>query len=742
MAYLTVRTAQARRVHTLGPETVVGRGVSSHVMLDDPRSSKRHFEIRERAGRYLLKDLGSTNGTFMRGLRLQQEVSLQDGDEIMVGSTTLTFTRTLPPGAEEQVPPTQIPTKKGTTSLRQKPPPTKRTGTSVILAEKYKEKDALPRGTVSIPLERFELGASDAPADAAQASAVGNQWLRGLYRLLREANPCETEDELFAATTRVLAEVLPGARVKVLFEAGLGAQGKGAGKESKEGKEKDPSRQTLLLSTWQAPGISSGSSQNTRVLEARLTDQRNRLLAHARERGVAVLSQDLEADLTAKRATRTIVPEDPKAEKLAVMIAPLQMGRAVLGYLLAERTVRADKTGERNAPFMQEHLEFLAAAAFPLATMLSNVRRHQSVLDQNARLRHSVQERYRIVGESNSLKNVQDVIARAAPFDTPVLILGESGTGKELAARAIHAMSRRADGPFEALNCAALPENLVESELFGHAKGAFTGASGDRAGYFETAHGGTLFLDEVGELPLPVQAKLLRVLEEGKVARVGETRLRDVDCRIVAATNRDLAAEVDANRFRQDLYYRLRVMDITLPPLRARADDLPVLCKHFLAPFGSYRLQPDAMEYFQRYSWPGNIRELRNTLERMAVLAKPQGGAAARGVVALSANDVPLDIKRMVEGAGDPTLPLGQTVPGRKKTSVRTAAIQPAVPGFNVLAADMPPLEKLQVSYARWVLEQVGGNKTKAAKILGIQRSTLYAWTEWNADEKGGDGPQ
>ncbi|MBI3831769.1 MAG: sigma-54-dependent Fis family transcriptional regulator, partial [Planctomycetes bacterium] len=246
---------------------------------------------------------------------------------------------------------------------------------------------------------------------------------------------------------------------------------------------------------------------------------------------------------------------------------------------------------------------------------------------------------------------------------------------------------------------------------------------------------------EIGELPLPVQAKLLRVLEEGKVARVGESRLREVDCRIVAATNRDLAVEVEHSRFRQDLYYRLRVMDVTLPPLRERLEDLPILCKHFLGPFGNFRIQADALELFKRYPWPGNVRELRNTLERMAVLSKPQQSGQTgtsgqnRGVTVLTAADVPLDLKRIVEGAGDQTLPLGQTAPGRRKTGAAIPMPQPSGPAFMVPAAEMPALEKLQVAYARWVLTQVDGNKTKAAKILGIQRSTLYAWTEWNEKE-------
>ena len=466
---------------------------------------------------------------------------------------------------------------------------------------------------------------------------------------------------------------------------------------------------------------------------------------------MAVLSPDVEADARVtggkRGATRRLEgPQGAAAEgardKLSLLIAPLPMGRATLGFLVLERSYqgrggkeRAGKDGgggARGGPFSPAHLDFLAAAAYPLATMLANVRRRQQLLRQNERLRQTVEDRYRLVGDSPALQAVFNVIQRVAVSHASVLISGESGTGKELVARAIHLNSPRRAGPFEALNCAALPEHLVESELFGHAKGAFTGATADRAGYFETASGGTLFLDEVAELPLPAQAKLLRVLEDSKITRVGETRLRDTDCRILAATNRDLAAQVEAGAFRQDLYYRLRVMDVALPPLREHVEDLPALCTHLLAAFGTFALDPEVLNLFRRYAWPGNVRELRNTLERMAVLSHPGGAAGAagalEGVRALGLQDVPLDIRGALQE--------GTAV--RRRSSTRR--LSPAAPGtadqasglFSVRAGEMLPLERLQVAYARWVLEQVGGNKSKAAKILGIQRSTLYAWTEWN----------
>jgi DNA-binding NtrC family response regulator len=206
--------------------------------------------------------------------------------------------------------------------------------------------------------------------------------------------------------------------------------------------------------------------------------------------------------------------------------------------------------------------------------------------------------------------------------------------------------------------------------------------------------------------------------------------LRDIDCRILCATNRDLAVEVEASRFRQDLYYRLRVLEVELPPLRGRLEDLPLLCRHLLAPFGDFNLQPEVIEFLARYPWPGNIRELRNTLERMAVMARP-AGAARGGRVQLRLQDVPLDIRGAVQGGTPAPAPVaGTAVSGVAAAAPQeSAASGPA--GFVVPGPEYPPLEEIQVSYARWVLDQCNGNKSKAAKMLGIQRSTLYSWTEW-----------
>ena len=242
--------------------------------------------------------------------------------------------------------------------------------------------------------------------------------------------------------------------------------------------------------------------------------------------------------------------------------------------------------------------------------------------------RDAIQERFGILGQSPAIRQVIDRIRMVAPSDITVLIEGESGVGKELIAQAIHGISRRRHRPLVTVNCGAIPEGLIESELFGHEKGAYTGATDRRAGHFEEAHTGTIFLDEIGELPLAAQVRLLRVLESGEFARVGSSKSQKVDVRIVAATNRDLGKEVRAGRFREDLYYRLSTSTIIVPPLRERREDILPIFEHFLHRFGQQydapmkRLDDSARQFLQLYSWPGNVRELRNTAEQATVLVR------------------------------------------------------------------------------------------------------------------------
>jgi len=295
----------------------------------------------------------------------------------------------------------------------------------------------------------------------------------------------------------------------------------------------------------------------------------------------------------------------------------------------------------------------------------------------------------KMVGDSRPMKDVYRLIERVAPTDKAVLIQGESGTGKELVAQAIQQHSTRADKPFVTINCAALPENLVESELFGHQKGAFTGASIDKPGLFEVADGGTLFIDELGELPLALQPKLLRVLEDGSMRRVGSHKERHVNVRLIAATNRDLAEDVNDGAFREDLYYRINVMSLKLPTLRERGTDVDLLIDHFLGT--EWTIEDDARAALVAYHWPGNVRQLINTLDRATVLADNH---------TVTIDDIPSEI---IDSVPQPV---------------------------RRISAETSRLDEIEKAHIVEILEREKGNKARAARALGIHRRKLYRLLE------------
>jgi len=318
---------------------------------------------------------------------------------------------------------------------------------------------------------------------------------------------------------------------------------------------------------------------------------------------------------------------------------------------------------------------------------------------ENRRLKKEIKRRERStdrrpVGTSRIFNDILALAETVAPTDSTVLLSGESGTGKEVVAQYIHRLSERADKPFFSINCGALPESLLESELFGHLKGSFTGAVKDKDGLLVAADGGTLFLDEIGEMSAATQVKLLRAIQEREVIPVGSTESVSVDVRIVAATNRDLEEEIRKGTFRSDLYYRLNVIQLRLPPLRERREDVEILARHFLERLAEReggeprRLTEEVLDLLKSYDWPGNVRELENALERAAVVA---GGAA------IQAADLPERVRerpeqRLVDEATPPN----------------------------------PTMEVIERAYIHWVLHAEGGNKTRAAEVLGIDPSTLY----------------
>ena len=352
-----------------------------------------------------------------------------------------------------------------------------------------------------------------------------------------------------------------------------------------------------------------------------------------------------------------------------------------------ETAVKAMKLGASDyltKPCPLSELEILIERA---------VERHQ-VSKENRQLKEVFQRdqaRCEMVGESAAMHEVFHLISRAGPTDKAILIQGESGTGKELVARALHRQSPRADKPLVVINCAALPENLLESELFGHEKGSFTGAIAAKQGLFELADEGTLFIDEIGEMPGSLQAKLLRVLEDGSMRRVGSLKERRVNVRLLAATNRNLEAEVKAGRFREDLYYRINVMSLNLPPLRERAGDIPALATRFLGP--DWKIEPAAMQALEKYSWPGNIRQLSNAIERAKILAND-------GMVML--HDLPREVSSFT---------------GRAPAAIATDA-------------NHCTLEAVERAHVLEVLHRERGNKARSARALGLSRRSLYRLIE------------
>jgi len=376
----------------------------------------------------------------------------------------------------------------------------------------------------------------------------------------------------------------------------------------------------------------------------------------------------------------------------------------ITAFATTETAIEAMKQGAYDyitKPFKVDELRLVVEKALE----------KKLLTDENQRLRTALRSRSRsLVGSSAALGRVHDLIAQVATTRTNVLVSGESGTGKELVARAIHELSERRDKPFIAVNCGAIPENLLESELFGHVRGAFTGAVSHKPGLVETADGGTLFLDEIGELPPSLQVKLLRLIQEKTIRRVGGNQDQRADVRIVAATNRDLEAEAQAGRFREDLYYRLNVIQIALPALRERMEDVPILVQHFLA---KYRRElgkevqdvaPEAMEKILAHSFPGNVRELENLIERAVALSR----GPTLGVDVLPASVL------------------------ERSASRRPAVPQPAPASGN--------LDEILASYERGLLadalQRAGGVKKRAARLLGISfRSFRYRLEKLGLDD-------
>ena len=602
--------------------TTIGRDAPNPVQIGDPKSSRVHAEIVVADGKWQVRDLGSSNGTWNEEGRITS-MPLGHGAVFRIGSTYFRF-ETMPSAEGEG-----------------------EGDANATIADSSKDWSD-PDHLVGLDDDKGAALFRDKPGSANEL-ARANTYLVLLHRLVLAANRATSRDQLFEVLDDAAAEVLEGDRCAVFLPVPV-ADGSG-----------------WVL--W---------PPHERRLRARFgaVPFARTLLACVRTRKVPMLCT-LDGDINPSASMVS-------AGVRSAMAAPLRIGDELHAALYVDRL-------EGDAPFTRAELEFLAAVANQLAVQLHGRSNVAALEAEVVRLQAAPKPAApRLLGDDPAIKSLEAFISGAAGSTSPVLITGESGTGKELVARAIHAASMRAARPLQLAACAALGEQQVEATLFGHAKGA-GGAEDSRPGLFELADQATVLLDEIGELPGNVQVRLLRLLEQGEVQRLGEAAVRTVDVRVIATSNRDLAEEVKAGRFRQDLLHRLDALTVTTPTLRSRAGDLEALIDHFLRDHAQRlgqplkRFSPEARGLLLRYHWPGNVRQLKNAIERACITAADR---------VIQAGDLP------------------EAVRG------------PAVTAFATPLASLQTIERAHILR---VLEHCGGNKKATAELLEIDRSTLYA---------------
>jgi transcriptional regulator with GAF, ATPase, and Fis domain len=510
--------------------------------------------------------------------------------------------------------------------------------------------DHLTQATAQIrPQDVLYLQPERISRELPPASRLGRN-LNALLKISRVVHSISDLDALQRQILELIFEVIPAERGAILLD------GKGDEKFS---------------SLFAHPGPKGAEPVRvSRTITRQVMDQ-----------GVAVLGADVPGSGSLSGVDSLV-----SLNVRSVLCVPLTVFRKVLGCIYLDTT----SAGTR---FDRDHLELVASIAGISAVALENARRLQWLEQENQRLVSEIILQHNMVGESAAMKEVYHFLSRVAPTESTVLVGGESGTGKELVARAIHRNSPRAGRPFIAINCAAIPEGLLESELFGYERGAFTGAATQKKGRLEMADGGVVFLDEIGELAPALQVKLLRVLQEREFERLGGSRPISVDIRLIAATNKDLAAAVKARTFREDLYYRLNVVSLVLPRLRERAEDIPMLAEYFVAKFSAKskvrarKISREAMASLMKYGWPGNVRELENAIERALVM-----------------------------GVSDSIRP--EDLPA----SVVEKELAPAVPAAKYHLA----VTQLKKHLILTALEEAKGSYTEAARILGVHANYLH----------------
>ncbi|MEM6329269.1 MAG: sigma 54-interacting transcriptional regulator [Planctomycetota bacterium] len=644
-----------------GESITVGRAPTNAIVVKDERCSRNHAEVFQSAGEWKLRDLDSRNGTLVDGSRLVADHTLTPGEIIRIGNSHLAFVDNL-----SQAFPDTGSVLRESRSVDAAGPSKRDThdegdDEESVLAEAHEPTHITHRREQSRYLEP-DADLADAESAIPKVGRAAAKLCRIAFELAQATDTASLAQNALAG----LFEGTPADAGAILLRSATGGGKRETGKLELAASRTDTSHGYQEVSPF--------------------------LAATVMRDGQGVLARNImdDSQLGARDSSGDILAT-------SVLCAPIRSAGEVLGLVHlystdAARTIDPDD------------LEFSLAVADTVAVALQNLTQRQAlaqdlslVRGENEQLRERLAEEHSIVGVSGAIERVHQEIQRAAPSRATVLIRGESGVGKELVARAVHYSSPRSKGPFVCLNCAALSETLLESELFGHEKGAFTGATDRKMGKFEAASNGTLMLDEIGEMSPTIQAKFLRVLEGHAFERVGGSQAIKADVRVIAATNRDLEKEVAEGRFRRDLYFRLHVLEIVVPGLRKRPADISLLAEHFLERFNletGRRLRgftSQAMDEMLAYRWPGNVREMKNVIERAVVLSRGEF---------IDTSDLVLST---LKTAGDTET--GQTGSG--------ASFQPM------------SLAEVERQHILLTLNATGWNKSKSAGILEIERSTL-----------------
>jgi Nif-specific regulatory protein len=627
-----------KRYYSLKDITIIGRASTTDIKLDDLLVSRHHARISKSDGKHFIEDLCSQNGVFLNGERITGPQFLTHGSKICVGPYTLVFEDTEDNG--ESIQPYRIDSQSSEY-------------TQVIMATK----DSLSDGSLVDETMYRETGSQEGFEQLQKRLKIFHDITRAIGNVF-------DIDVLLKEIVQIIFNVFPHAeRCFVAL--------------------RDAGEDQLTIQTIQAKDTTLAEKENimSQTLAQRAIRERKSLLI-----------MDTQMDSRVSESVKIIGAR-------SIMCAPLMCPQQTLGILQIE-------SKSRHYEFSKADLDIFTGIASQMALLIYNAELFDNLKKAKERIEsenNNLKKQQKIhssfsgiVGTSLKIQETLELVRKVSDAPCSVLVTGESGSGKELIVKAIHYNSSRSDQPFVAINCAAIPRSLLESELFGYEKGAFTGAVEAKQGLFEVANKGTIFLDEIGDMHLHTQAKLLRVLQEKELQRIGGTKVVKIDVRVLAATNKDLKIAISDGRFRDDLFYRLNVVPISIPPLRERREDIPLLVEHFLAlscaDIGKHikGITPDVLMLLSNYSWPGNVRELRNVIERIVTLASDDS--------MIGADMLPPEIY--------------------DKSPVRQK--------YKSTGTLYEAQRQLEMEMIREALESTGGNKSKAAELLGISRKVLY----------------